>query len=259
MRFSGPSPKAHQRAVEALASWVACPWRAGARREAARALGTLIRAQRALDVGSSEELREPLLHSYAALDAENLRDALLQKLVGPGWPAELLVGFPWVFGTDADRLPAGELIAAVRTYAEDLLGDDFDPGREEICRPDEVVLESGRIVVVGCAYPPSGSPRLFLATLESDDGRSFRAGELMAKLVGPVGDALRGSVHRAFRGLRLKDRVGQPGPSVPLYEVLLSSDRNPPDGPPTIGWERLRDLDRWRADRCGARAGHRPA
>ena len=142
---------------------------------------------------------------------------------------------------------------------EDLLGDDFDPGREEICRPDEVVLESGRIVVVGCAYPPSGSPRLFLATLESDDGRSFRAGELMAKLVGPVGDALRGSVHRAFRGLRLKDRVGQPGPSVPLYEVLLSSDRNPPDGPPTIGWERLRDLDRWRADRCGARAGHRPA
>jgi hypothetical protein len=43
-------------------------------------------------------------------------------------PAEVAQsGFPWKFGTDADRIPGEELVAAVRTFAEDLFGDDFDP------------------------------------------------------------------------------------------------------------------------------------
>jgi hypothetical protein len=244
MPSSRPEPNAYE-AVATLASWVASPSRASGLRDAARALKALAKAQR--ELGSrSGALGRALRISYALLDVENLRDALLRQAVGPRYPELLLFGFPWKFGTEADRLTGDELVAAVRTFAEDLMGGEFDPATEEVCRPEAVVLEAGQVVVLGCSHPPGADPRFFTAQLRADDGRSFRGGELMAKLVGASAGALRDSGHRFFHGLKLKEMVGNPAAKIPIYEMCFSSDWVPPGAEPEVGWDRLKDLERWR-------------
>lgn len=243
-----PSPDV---AVQALASYVTHLDRARYRAAAIDALDEMAKAQQFRNPPSPIE--EALVGSYALCDAERLRTALLQRIVGPRFPLDLLGGSPWKFGTEADRLPADELIAAVQTFIEDFYGEDFDPATHEVCRPDDVVLEAPLLVLLGCSHPPEAVPRFFLKRLLPDDGKAFRSGELMVKVIAAAADELRDSGHRFFQGLDLKERVGDPVQWLPLYQMRFSSDFVPPGVDPQIGWDRLRDLERWRAQRRGQR------
>jgi hypothetical protein len=148
-----------------------------------------------------------------------------------------------------------ELVAAVRTFQEDLFDEDFDPSTEEVCRPEAVVLRTGQVVVVGCSFPAVGIPQFFAAQLCSDNGESFRAGELMSKLVAAVARQVRDSGHRFFQGLKLVAEVGSPRASVPMYEMCFSSDWVAPGVLPEIGWSRLKDLEGWRRQREAGSGG----
>jgi hypothetical protein len=245
MSDSQPTSHPHVAAIEALASWALSGDRSRDRRQVVQALDTMAKEQQQR-YSPDDRLDAALRLSYARLDAEHLRNCLLRALVGPGYPLDLLNGFAWKFGTSFDQLTGDELVAAIRTFLEDLYGKDFDPSTEEVCRPDEEVLRSGDVVVIGCSYPPQGQPRFFQVQLHSDNGASFRAGELMSKLVGAVAGELADSCHRFFLGLRLVDKVGNPGACLPLYEMCFSSDSVPPGLAPTIGWGRLNDEEQWR-------------
>jgi hypothetical protein len=241
-------------AIGALASWIVrgCPARD--RGVAGKALDTL-----AKDLGQAYSpdpaLDEALRQSFALLHARNLREALLERIVGPDWPVDLLSGFGWKFGTACDQLRGDELVAAVRTFQEDLFGEDFDPTTEEVCRPESVVLRAGQVVVVGCSFPVVDVPRFFAAQLRCDNGETFRAGELMSKLVEAVADDVRDSGHRFFQGLKLVEGVGGPRARIPMYEMCFSSDWVAPGVLPEIGWSRLKDLESWRRQRGADRGG----
>src|SRR5262249_6891808 len=157
---------AYNETLVRLAAWFAGTTRIADLKEATKALEALAKHQ---GRPRKDRLAEALRHSDAGLDVSNLREALLAHLVGPGWPLDLLFGFCWKFGTDADRLTGDELLAAVRTFVEDLSGEDFDPDTEEVCRPDEVVLHAGQILLLGCSHPPDSAPRCFTAQLHSAD------------------------------------------------------------------------------------------
>jgi hypothetical protein len=234
------TPTAYGDTIRLLAAWFAGTTRLADLQDATKALEALAKHQ---GRPRKERLAEALRHSYAGLDVSNLREALLAHLVGPGCPVDLLVGFPWKFGTDADRLPDDELLAAIRTFVEDLFGEDFDPDMDEVCRPDEVVLHAGQMLLLGCSHPPGSAPRFFTAFLQAADGQAFRAGELMCAVVRAAADELRDSGHRFFHGLKLVSQVGNPVAWIPLYEMYFSTDWVPPGVDPEVGWERLQNLE----------------
>jgi hypothetical protein len=239
---------AYGETIRRLAAWFAGSTRIADLKQATKALEALAKHQ---GRPRKDRLAEALRHSYVGVDVSNLREALLAHLVGPGCPVDLLLGFFWKFGTDCDRLPDDELLDAIRTFVEDLSGEDFDPETDEVCHPEEVVVQSGRMVLLGCSHPPGSAPRVFTAQLHSADGQAFRAGELMCAVVRAAADELRDSGHRFFQGLKLVGQVGNPVAWIPLYEMYFSSDWVPPGVDPAVGWERLQDLERWRADRRG--------
>jgi hypothetical protein len=239
---------AYSETIMRLAAWFAGTTRIADLKQATKALEALAKHQ---GRPRKDRLAEALRHSDVGVDVSNLREALLAHLVGPGWPVDLLFGFFWKFGTDCDRLPDAELLDAIRTFVEDLSGEDFDPETDEVCRPEEVVLRSGQMVLLGCSHPPDSAPRVFTAQLHSADGQAFRAGELMCAVVRAAADELRDSGHRFFQGLKLVGQVGNPVAWIPLYEMYFSSDWVLPGVDPGAGWERLQDLERWRASRRG--------
>jgi hypothetical protein len=245
--MSANSASARDNALELLASWIAGPARFEGLGDAVKALEALVKTQgkRRPAPGS---LNAALRVSLAQADAERLRDLLLVQVARPGCPVELLDGFFWKFGTEADRLVGAELLAAIRTFVEDLCGEDFDPQTDEVCHPEEVVLQFGQMLLLGCSHPPDSSPRFFTARLHSADGQAFRAGELMCEVVRVAADPLRDSGHRFFHRLKLVGQVGDPAAWIPMYEMRFSSDWVPPGVDPEIGWERLQNLEEWRAN-----------
>jgi hypothetical protein len=248
-------PTAYAEAIQLLADWFAGTTRLADLTQATRMLEALAKHQ---GRPRKDPLSEALRQSYAGLDVTNLREALLAHVVGPGCPLDLLCGFFWKFGTDFDYLPDDELLAAVRTFVEDFRGADFDPETDEVWRPDEVVLHAGQLVLLGCVHPPEAAPRFFTANLHSADGQVFRAGELMCAVVRAAAGEVRGSGHRLFEALHLVGQVGNPACWIPLYEMCFGSDWVPPGVDPELGWERLRDVEWWRANRRGTTAANDP-
>jgi hypothetical protein len=218
-------------AIADLAAWIVNHARKAA--PAKRMIEALVKAQQGIR-SSNAGIQEGLRGSDACREAQNLRDHLLVLL--SGCPFDLLYGFPWKFGTDADRLPRNELLGAVRMFVEELWDEDFDPATADVCRTDEIVLRSPQVVVMGACHPSRGQPRFFTIALRPDKGKVFRAGELWCKMVNAAAEHLRDSGHRFFHGLRLIGQVGNPVAWVPLYEMQFSSDWTQPGLDPQIGW-----------------------
>src|SRR5438128_2183927 len=108
--MSSAQPATHplDAAIEALASWALCDNRSGRRQQLAQALDTMAREQEQ-PCSPDPRLDKALRLSSAARDAEHLRNCLLQGIVGPDYPLDLLNGFAWKFGTPFDQLTGDEL------------------------------------------------------------------------------------------------------------------------------------------------------
>jgi hypothetical protein len=90
-------------------------------------------------------------------------------------------------------------------------------------RPEEVVLQAGRVLVIYGSDPIGEPERFFLLDLRSDNGKSFTAGELYYKLYREAAGEARRACHCWFERLELMDTLAGNSGDFPLYRMWLGN------------------------------------
>lgn len=133
---------------------------------------------------------------------------------GP-FPLSALVPVLWSFFNGEQFSDPAEFDRRIRQY-------HVDVSEEDTWDPDEVIpLPRLRITYFGLESPDDDEYTDFVADIESDNGVSFTAGELMLKINNVVAPRLKDADHCYFEGLFLTEEVGDDG--VPVYEMMQGS------------------------------------
>jgi hypothetical protein len=133
---------------------------------------------------------------------------------GP-FPLSALVPVLWSFFNGEQFSDPAEFDRRIRQY-------HVDVSEEDTWDPDEVIpLPRLRITYFGVESPDDDEYTDFVADIESDNGVSFTAGELMLKINNVAAPRLKDADHCYFEGLFLTEDVGDDG--VPVYEMMQGS------------------------------------
>jgi hypothetical protein len=130
----------------------------------------------------------------------------------PAAPPRLLQNVRWSFPVTAPADPVA-FDAAVWQH-------QYEDGNHDCWDPEEVVLGSPRVCVSYLCWR-DGEQVEPVVELAGDDGKSFRAGELLFKIHRAVAEDLQRGDHRFLEGMVLA-RPPQPG-QPPLYGLRLGS------------------------------------